>query len=258
LDEVGFHVHEDEDNAQFCPACDEKMSDHALLCVKCGYNLETGKFAKGLGGSGAAAAAGKAEGHAGAAEMLLKKAQHAIYVDAQEEKEQRRQGAPIWLLATGLILILTFAIGLSFLPRGTAFRIAGIVWMSILGLAYTWFTIKLIVIAFSESWVTGLMYLFVPFYALYFIITRWDKCSGTFFMVFILGILWNIGWALVQMSAGMIDTQEDPTGRLPRPPERADCVQLASTMFAPDLALHQKTAADAVESMRMLASVCDT
>ncbi len=255
LDEVGFHVHEEEDHVQYCPACDEKMSDHALMCVNCGYNLETGKFAKGVGGSGAAMAAGKAEGHAGAADMLLKKAERAIVQDAQEEKEQRRQGAPLWLLATGLILILTFAIGMSFLPRGTAFKVAGVVWMSIIGLAYAFFTIKLVVIAFSEGWAPGLMYLFVPFYALYFIFTRWDKCSGAFFMVVILGMLWNVGWALVQMSAGMIDTEVEESRMPPRLGDGQVSVALASAMLPPGLAECNESIANAVQSSRNFANV---
>jgi len=35
LDEVGFHVHGDkvDETVQHCPACDQKISDHAVLCV---------------------------------------------------------------------------------------------------------------------------------------------------------------------------------------------------------------------------------
>jgi hypothetical protein len=217
LDEIGFHVHEDEDNAQFCPACDEKMSDHALLCVKCGYNLETGKFAKGLGGSGAAAAAGKAEGHAGAAEMLLKKAQHAIHVDAQEEKEQRRQGAPIWVLVTGVVIIAYLALSLSIMSRKAALLSSGSVWVGICSLVYTYYWINLVVIAFLESAVQGLLFLFVPLYPLFYVITRWAKCRRPFLICVFVSIFAMGGWGLIVWSANITEEAEDPRAGVESP-----------------------------------------
>ena len=38
--------------------------------------------------------------------------------------------------------------------------------------------VKLIIIAFQESILWGLLYLFLPFANLYFIITRWATCRG--------------------------------------------------------------------------------
>lgn len=40
------------------------------------------------------------------------------------------------------------------------------------------YSIKLIILAFQESILWGLLYLFLPFASLYFIITRWTKCRG--------------------------------------------------------------------------------
>jgi len=40
--------------------------------------------------------------------------------------------------------------------------------------------IKLIIIAFQESVLWGLLYLFLPFANLYFIITRWPECKSPF------------------------------------------------------------------------------
>ena len=40
--------------------------------------------------------------------------------------------------------------------------------------------LKLIIIAFQESVLWGLLYLFLPFANLYFIITRWPECKSPF------------------------------------------------------------------------------
>jgi hypothetical protein len=207
LDEIGFHVHEDEkENVQHCPACDAEMSDHAILCVQCGYNLETGKYAKG---AGVAAAGGRREGHAGAADRLLQRAEHAIETDKQEETKMRKQGMPTWLLATMLCILVVFGVAMSLLPRSTALVISGITWMSALGLALAYFHIKLIIVAFSEGVAQGLMYLFVPFYSLYYVITRWDNCGNLFLATIFLSMLWNVGWALINAAAAFPDTPDE-------------------------------------------------
>ncbi len=40
--------------------------------------------------------------------------------------------------------------------------------------------IWMLVIAFQEGVVQGLLYLFVPFYAIYYLITRWEQCKKPF------------------------------------------------------------------------------
>jgi hypothetical protein len=199
LDEIGFHVHEDEkENVQYCPACDSRMSERAVICVACGFNLETGKFVKGVGG--VAGAEAKAEGHAGAAQMLLKKAEHAIKKDSEEEEKIRKEGMPTWVLVTLLTLLVTFAVGMSLLPRATALFVTGWVYIVTCWLVSTYYGIRLILVAFTEGWKVGLMFLFLPFYWVYFVITRWDQCSQPFLMNAIIGLVSNFGWALLAWS----------------------------------------------------------
>ncbi len=38
----------------------------------------------------------------------------------------------------------------------------------------------MLVIAFQESVAQGLLYWFVPFYAIYYVISRWEKCKTPF------------------------------------------------------------------------------
>ena len=172
---------------QHCPACDQKISDHAVLCVYCGYHLETGKFVKGMGGR--AAAAQKAEGHEGAALMLLKKAERAINQDKDEERKMRTQGMPLWMIITILSIIASFTVGMSVLPRDQAFQVSGYVWMSVCGSLAIVYWFRLVVIAFKESTTHGLMFQFVPFYALYYVVKRWADCGKLFMTHVILSLL---------------------------------------------------------------------
>jgi hypothetical protein len=224
LDEVGFHVHEDEEQAQYCPACDAKMSDHAIICVQCGFHLETGKFSKGVGG-GPLTAAQKAEGHAGAAEMLLRKAQHAISQDSHEERKMRTQGAPVWALLASVVIIACLAVSLSVMPRKAALMTSGVVWVSICMLVYTYYWIVLIVTAFMENVVQGLLFMFVPLYSLYYVITRWADCRRAFLICIFSSILALGGWGLIVWSASMSFQQAEQTVMLRLPDRPADLSQ---------------------------------
>ncbi len=197
LDEIGFHVHgKEDDTVQHCPACDKKISDHAVLCVHCGYHLDTGKFVKGLGG-GPGGPAAKAEGHEGAALMLLKRAERTIEQDKDEERKIRTQGMPLWMIITILSIIASFTVGMSVLPRDQAFRISGIVWMCVCGSLAVVYWFILAYIAFKESIQHGLMFQFVPFYAIYYVAKRWPDCGKPFLTHVILSLLVPVGYVLV-------------------------------------------------------------
>ena len=56
----------------------------------------------------------------------------------------------------------------------------GVILLVIASIMCIIYSIKLIVIAFQESVLWGLLYLFLPFANLYFIITRWAECSSAF------------------------------------------------------------------------------
>ena len=59
-------------------------------------------------------------------------------------------------------------------------EILGSIILIIAGIMLLVYSIKLIIIAFQESILWGLLYLFLPFANLYFIITRWPECKSPF------------------------------------------------------------------------------
>ena len=56
----------------------------------------------------------------------------------------------------------------------------GLILIVIAVIISVFYGIKLIIIAFRESIIWGLLYLFLPFANLYFIITRWAECKDAF------------------------------------------------------------------------------
>ena len=196
LDEVGFHLHEKEDEGvQHCPACDQKISDHALLCVFCGYHLETGKFVKGMGGVGPAAQ--KAEGHEGAALTLLKKAERTIEQDKDEErKTAHARHAAVDDYHDFVHHRVIYRRHVRPAPRpgvsGIGVRVDGRVWKLGHGLLVQAGRHRV-----QGERTHGLLFLFVPFYALYYVAIRWADCGKLFMTYLILSLLVPVGWMLV-------------------------------------------------------------
>ncbi|WP_367104099.1 hypothetical protein [uncultured Psychrobacter sp.] len=63
--------------------------------------------------------------------------------------------------------------------------------------------VKLIIIAFRESILWGLLYLFLPFANIYYIITRWEKCKGPFLKTLIGVVLLFVGTMMAPMQSAV-------------------------------------------------------
>lgn len=158
LDEVGLKAKHEDYVGRRCPSCDDPLAQNAVLCVGCGYNLETGKFVDGIRDLGTAGTEdGDEDGMEGIAEMLLERARTTIKEDAKEEKKQRTQGMPLWMLATLLTVCLTFLLVMMFMSRGKALFISGFMWVILMGIVQSVCGIRLIIIAFKEDVKCGLL-----------------------------------------------------------------------------------------------------
>lgn len=82
--------------------------------------------------------------------------------------------------------------------------------MEVLGLIFfiigfviqVFYGIKLIIIAFQESTAWGFIYLFVPFAALYYLFTRWEKCRSPFLKSLVALPFFAISYYLISSQMG--------------------------------------------------------
>lgn len=173
-----------------CPSCGKGMPPQAVLCVNCGYHTQLGKRLATQGSAGPAApAAGGHGGHVdgGTAAMLLARAARSIEEDRQEEIKTRAQGMPVWAYA--LMLLGLGFVTLIFLFTGIGW---GLFWFGVFGFiaslgVQTYYSILMLIHAFTKSPMHGLMCLFVPFYFLYYLITNWNEIGDYFLQ----NLLWN-------------------------------------------------------------------
>jgi hypothetical protein len=77
-----------------------------------------------------------------------------------------------------------FVITMFLIPRDKAFLITGGCLAGFGMLMSVYYGIRMIMVAFNESLTCGLLYLFLPFYPLYYLITRWERMGAFFLMQF--------------------------------------------------------------------------
>ena len=169
---------------QVCPSCYHPMKQGTILCVHCGFSLQLGRkmemqvFGKGEGGHGEAAG------------QALQRAANMLEDDKREEKKKVNEGVPWWAwlilfsAAAGLLTMMLL------LPPAIATNIAiGFLFGGgVLMVTYSY--ICVLMVAFRDNVVQGLLVLLIPPYFFIYIIIKWDLCGSLFLLM--LG-----GWGVI-------------------------------------------------------------
>ena len=199
LEEVGIKEYQ----GPRCPRCAAPLKPNAVLCVECGFHLQTQQKVEGA----RVRKAGE-RGHGEAAEELLARAVDLIHEDKIEEKKNRSQGLPAWVYFIGLTLMLGFTVAMFMIPKDQAFLVTGFTLVGIGGLATAYFEIRILIVAFSESALCGILCLVLgPFYWLYYIFTRWDQVGSFFLMSLGSSFVSTVGWGIVLMAPMMKESE---------------------------------------------------
>jgi len=210
-----------------CPKCSAPLKPEAVLCVACGFELQSGKRLKGA----SVRIAGE-RGHAEVAQVLLAQAADRIKEDKLEEIKTRKQGLPAWVYFLALVGLGAFAVSMFTMPKQQAFEITGWVVVGFGGLWSTYYAIRILIVAFREGVVCGLLYLFLPpFYALYYIFTRWDRCGGLFLYSLVGIAISGVGYVLVVGVAPMMVEKASGEALLPVTPQRQVVVVMQQDTF---------------------------
>lgn len=195
-----------------CPACRAPMPLGAILCVQCGYNLHLGRRLETMrvGADGQV-------GHASVVDGILSRAARSIEEDKIEERKKVREGIPWWGYLIMLLCIIGFLAMMMLIPQQQAIMVAGGVMIFAGWLICLYSGICLLIIAFKESPLQGILYLLVPCYALIYIISRWEKCAGFFFMNLGGSVIMAFGYGVIGIGNWMIS--DDSEVRVPAPRE---------------------------------------
>jgi ribosomal protein L40E len=180
---------------QLCPSCSAELPTGAVLCVKCGYNLQLGKKMT----SHVKQAVHSEGGHSDAAAELLRRAARTMAEDAEAEKKKLKEGMPWWMLGAIFLFATSTVVTLLILPAETAIRFASgaVVLAWIFTMIYN--LILLLIIAFKDKQIHGLLMIVNPGYAPLYILARWEHTNHIFWGV----IRASIGSVLVLIFLGL-------------------------------------------------------
>ncbi len=176
-----------------CPGCATPMPMNAVVCIKCGYNKRMGRRMEVVKQTGQDIPGG----HGATVEEMLGKAAQRIEEDKEEEKKKTKEGMPWWAYLIGLTVVLGFMIAMMLIPQQTAMRTAGWTLFGLAWLVCLYSGIRMLIVAFQESALQGILYIVVPFYPLFYVITRWDRVGSLFLMNLAGTVLMCLGYGAV-------------------------------------------------------------
>jgi hypothetical protein len=194
-----------EDTRPRCPNCKRPMEHEAVLCVACGFNVQTGRQIEGVGSDVPRDLYGLKDegGHSTLALAALGKAQRTIKDDAREEYRIRTQGMPVWAIFIILSTAATFVASMSLGTVSQASFNTGIVLASTSFLVAMVSAILLLRLAFLESLQEGLLCLLVPFYQVYYAIKNWKPCRHLFMIQVPAWGAYGLGFTLILVASGI-------------------------------------------------------
>jgi hypothetical protein len=217
-----------------CPGCGAEMGESAVLCVMCGYDTRVGRRLKTRVGTEVIEdeeGLGDLPTHGVAA---LDEAERQIARDKLEQKHLSK-GAPWWLILIAFIGLITFAISMVMLPQESVMDNSGLALQILGGVISFSYGLRMLIAAFKESALCGFLYILLPFYALYWIITRWDRVGGLFLMSLVGSVIYGAGLTLIALapwvnSFGKKETKYSQLDRLSPPAivRTLSAVELAS------------------------------
>ena len=168
MDQAGF----ESAGGTPCPKCNAGMPPGAVLCVTCGFHLESGETLQ------TKVIKGSTNVDDGSAEILqgvkLKLRGHEVLDKAQRDVKRDEllqasvsKSAPVWLILMWLIVVVTFIGTMVFLRDDNAL-LAGQIWQyvagGLVGLAYLGMVIQAFFVRQSVGWLTlfsaGLSFMF--------------------------------------------------------------------------------------------------
>ena len=206
LDEVGMTASR---TGVRCPSCSADMPRDAALCVQCGYDVQKGQHIQTDTEDNEQQEeedefAGQYESHGVEG---LDRAEREILRLKKQEKFLAK-GVPWWAILLTLAVLIYFLVRMVTTPQDQAMRETGLAAIAAAGLSAFVYYIVLIVIAFREHVRCGLFFLFVPFYLLYYAITRWTKCKSAFNYLLASSLAVVLGVGMLMLAPSLAEDEE--------------------------------------------------
>ncbi len=191
-----------------CPGCGAEMTDAAVLCVMCGFDLRRGHRIKARVGSAAEMDDEELGDLPVHGVEQLDKAERMMARDKIQQKNLSK-GVPWWMIMLAFLAVVGFAVGMVAMPQHLVMRNSGFVLIVAGALLSFFFGIRLLIEGFRESVVCGILMLVLPFYQLYFVISRWDRVGGIFLFIVFGNVMYVMGVVMVAILGPLFQSKNE-------------------------------------------------
>lgn len=220
LDDVGVRA-----GVNRCPGCGVEIPEEAVLCVMCGFDLRRGHRIKTRVGSAMELEDDEFGDLPVHGVPLLDEAERRIAEDKLQQQNLSK-GTPWWMLLLAFLGVVGFTAGMLMMPQEQVMRNGGIILMAAGGLLAFFFSIRLLIEAFKDSVLNGLLCLIVPPYVFYFVTSRWDRVAGIFMFMILGTLLCGLGALMVAFLAPLFEGKEEQAVGLRAWQERPNAVSV--------------------------------
>jgi hypothetical protein len=203
LDDAGVRV-----GIRRCPGCGAEMGEAAVLCVMCGFDTRLGHRLKTRVGTAVVVDdedLGDLPTHGNEA---LDAAERQIALDKLEQKRLIK-GAPWWMILLAFLGLIGFAIGMVSMPQERVVQNSGILLQVAGGLIIAFYGLRIVITAFKESALQGLLSIILPPYYIY---SRWDRVAVLFILMAVGGAALAAGFLLIYLAPMLQGKKEDKQG----------------------------------------------
>lgn len=193
-----------------CPRCEAPVARGAVICTKCGLNFATGEKMKGH----------EANSAGGFGNLYLDEAVENMKRDDKMGELHEKAGVPWYVIAMIFLMVLLGGAGAviivdaqlmgeqppdTFIGRIQQYNL-GMLLGIVVGISAWLLNLAAVIIvlihAFSNSAVKGIMVMFVPFYIFVYQIMNWDELKGSFFSIVVATILSGVAGGLMASGLG--------------------------------------------------------
>lgn len=188
-----------------CPRCETPIARGAVLCTKCGLNFSTGEQMRGH----------EANSAGGFGNLYLDEAVENMKRDDKMSETHQKVGMPWYVMAMLFVMVLVGGAGAviitdsqlmgkqppdTFIGWVQQFNLSLLLGV-VVGISAILLNLSAVVVvlihAFSNSAVQGVMVLFLPFYIFVYQILNWEELKGSFISLCFASVLGSVAGALI-------------------------------------------------------------
>ncbi len=192
-----------------CPGCGAELGKSAVLCVMCGYDTRLGRRLKTRVGSVEVVEDDELGDLPTHGNPVLDAAERSLPATSWSKSDSAK-GAPWWMLLLAFLGLVGFAVAMVSMPQDQVMDNSGMVLQVAGGLIFVLYFLRLLITAFKESVLQGVLAVVLP---PYYAFTRWDRVAGLCILMIVGLVVAGAGYLLISLAPYVHQARKSGDGK---------------------------------------------